>query len=62
MLLLFQFTTLAFIALSFLLVIGVPIVFASPDGWTQNKNTVFLGVFFWFFLVFSIGLLNSFVV
>ena len=62
MLLIFQLTTFAFIALSFLLVISVPVVFALPDGWTQNKNTVFSGVGLWFFLVFAVGVLNSFVV
>jgi YCF9. len=25
-----------------LLVIGVPVVLASPDGWSSSKNTVFL--------------------
>jgi photosystem II PsbZ protein len=45
-----------------LLVIGVPVAFASPDGWSQNKGTVFSGVGLWFFLVFAVGVLNSFVV
>ena len=58
----FQLTLFALIAVSFLLVIGVPVAFASPDGWTQNKGTVFSGVGLWFFLVFAVGVLNSFVV
>lgn len=62
MTLIFQLTLFAFVALSFLLVIGVPVVFASPDGWTQNKSNVFSGVGLWFFLVFAVGILNSFVV
>ena len=62
MTLIFQLTLFACIALSFLLVIGVPVVFASPDGWTQNKGSVFSGVGLWFFLVFAVGILNSFVV
>ena len=62
MTLIFQLTLFAFIALSFLLVIGVPVVFAAPDGWTQNKASVFSGVGLWFFLVFAVGILNSFVV
>lgn len=62
MLFIFQFTTFAFIALSFLLVISVPVAFASPNGWTQNKSTFFSGVGLWFFLVFAVGILNSFVV
>jgi photosystem II PsbZ protein len=58
----FQLTLFALIAVSFLLVIGVPVAFASPDGWSQNKGTVFSGVGLWFFLVFAVGVLNSFVV
>ena len=62
MTLLFQLALFAFIALSFLLVIGVPVVFASPDGWSENKGVVFSGVGLWIFLVFLVGILNSFVV
>jgi photosystem II PsbZ protein len=62
MTLLFQLTLFAFIALSFLLVVGVPVVFASPDGWSENKGVVFSGVGLWIFLVFLVGILNSFVV
>ena len=62
MTLIFQLTLFAFIAVSFLLVVGVPVAFASPEGWTQNKGTVFSGVGLWFFLVFAVGILNSFVV
>ena len=58
----FQFTLLAFVGLSFLLVIGVPVVFASPEGWTQNKGTVFSGLGLWVLLVFLVGVFNSFVV
>lgn len=59
---LFQFTLLAFIALSFLLVVGVPVVFASPEGWTQNKGTIFSGAGLWILLVLLLGVFNSFVV
>ena len=41
MTLIFQLALFAFILLSFLLVVGVPVVFASPDGWTEYKSTVF---------------------
>ena len=58
----FQLTLFAFIALSFLLVVGVPVVFASPDGWATNKRTVFSGLGLWVLLVFVVGVLNSFVV
>jgi len=62
MTLIFQFTLLALVALSFLLVVGVPVVFASPEGWTENKRTVFSGLGLWVLLVFAVGVLNSFVV
>ena len=62
MTLIFQLTLFAFVMLSFLLVVGVPVVFASPDGWTQYKGPVFSGVGLWFLLVFAVGILNSFVV
>ena len=62
MTLIFQFTLFALIALSFLLVVGVPVVFASPEGWTENKRVVFSGLGLWILLVFAVGVLNSFVV
>ena len=62
MLLIFQFSLFALVATSFLLVIGVPVTFASPNGWTENKGTVFSGVGLWFLLVFTVGILNSFVI
>lgn len=66
--LLFQFAVFSFIAFSFLLVIGVPVVLANGDssslGWndTQNKTTLFTGIGLWFLLVLTVGILNSFVV
>lgn len=62
MTLVFQLTLFALIGVSFLLVVGVPVAFASPDGWTQNKGSVFSGLGLWFFLVFAVGVLNSFVI
>ncbi len=62
MTLIFQLTLFALIGVSFLLVVGVPVAFASPDGWTQNKGSIFSGLGLWFFLVFAVGVLNSFVI
>jgi photosystem II PsbZ protein len=62
MLLVFQLSLFALVATSFLLVIGVPVTFASPNGWTENKGTIFSGVGLWFLLVFAVGILNSFVI
>ena len=62
MLAIFQLALFALIAVSFLLVIGVPVVFATPEDWSDNKGVVFSGVGIWFLLVFAVGILNSFVV
>nr|YP_003227060.1 photosystem II protein Z [Bryopsis hypnoides]ACX33739.1 photosystem II protein Z [Bryopsis hypnoides] len=62
MILLFQVAVFALISLSFLLVVGVPVAFAYPNGWSENKGTIFSGVGLWFILVFLVGILNSFVV
>ena len=55
----FQLAVFALIAISFLLVIGVPVVLASPGGWVSNKNVVFSGASPWIGLVFLVGILNS---
>ena len=57
-----QLALFALILLSFALVIGVPVVFASPNGWTENKKVVFSGLSLWLLLVFTVGVFNSFVV
>lgn len=60
--LVFQFSILALIALSFLMVIAVPVVFATPDGWNSNKNYILTGAAAWAGLVFVVGSLNSVVI
>ena len=62
LLLTFQASLLALIALSFLLVVGVPVVFASPNGWNENKNYVLLGSAAWVGLVLLVGTLNYLVI
>lgn len=57
-----QLAVLGLIAISFALVVGVPVAFASPNGWTENKGIVFSGLSLWMLLVFAIGIINSFVV
>lgn len=61
MIALFQLAVFSLIAVSFALVIGVPVVFATPNGWTSTKNVVFSGAGLWLFLIFFVGVLNSFV-
>nr|QJQ34789.1 photosystem II protein Z [Sporobolus alterniflorus] len=55
----FQLAVFALIATSSVLVISVPLVFASPDGWSNNKNVVFSGTSIWIGLVFLVAILNS---
>lgn len=62
LLLTFQASLLALIAFSFLLVIGVPVIFASPNGWNENKNSILLGTATWAGLVLLVGTLNYFVI
>ncbi len=57
-----QLALLALILVSFTLVVGVPVIFASPNGWTENKRIVFSGLSLWILLVFVVGICNSFVV
>ena len=54
----FQASLLALISFSFLLVIAVPVIFASPNGWNENKNYILLGTVTWTGLVFLVGSLN----
>jgi photosystem II PsbZ protein len=57
-----QLSLFALILLSFALVVGVPVVFATPNGWSDNKRVVFSGVSVWLLCVFAVGILNSFVI
>ena len=57
----FQLSLFLLIVISFLLVIGVPVVLASPDGWSNSKNTIFSGASLWIGLVFLVGIFNSFI-
>lgn len=57
-----QLALFALILVSFALVVGVPVVFASPNGWSENKGFVFSGLSLWLLLVFTVGVFNSFVV
>lgn len=60
--LIFQLALLSLVVFSFLMVIGVPVVFASPNGWNENKNYILFSAAIWSFLVILVGILNSFVV
>lgn len=55
----FQLAVFALIVTSSILLISVPVVFASSEGWSSNKNIVFSGTSLWIGLVFLISILNS---
>ena len=62
LLFIFQLSLLALIVLSSLMVIAVPVVFASPGGFKEGKNYIIFGVLGWLGLVFIVGGLNFFVI
>ncbi|KAL4194770.1 hypothetical protein AMTRI_Chr05g70130 [Amborella trichopoda] len=49
----------ALIVTSSILLISVPVVFASSNGRSSNKNIVFFGTSLWIELVFLVAILNS---
>ncbi|BAT17278.1 Os12g0504050, partial [Oryza sativa Japonica Group] len=55
----FQLAVFALIVTSSVLVLSVPLVFASLDGCSNNKNVVFFDTSLWIGLVFLVAILNS---
>ncbi|BAY09621.1 photosystem II reaction center protein PsbZ [Calothrix sp. NIES-2098] len=62
MTIIFQIALLALVLLSFVLVIGVPVAYATPQNWVESKKLLWLGSGVWIALVLLVGLLNFFVV
>ena len=58
----FHLHSQALVVLSFVLVVGVPVAYASPQNWEQSKNLIFLGSGVWAALVIIVGILNFLVV
>ncbi|MDY6806922.1 MAG: photosystem II reaction center protein PsbZ [Cyanobacteriota bacterium] len=59
---LFQFVLAALVILSFVLVVGVPVAYATPQNWDQSKSLIFVGSGLWAVLVILVGVLNFLVV
>lgn len=57
----FQFALLALVVVSFLMVIGVPVAYATPQSWVESKKLLWLGSGLWAVLVILVGVLNFFV-
>lgn len=58
----FQFALLALVVVSFAMVIGVPVAYATPQSWIESKKLLWLGSGVWAVLVILVGILNFFVV
>jgi photosystem II PsbZ protein len=58
----FQISLAALVALSFIMVVAVPVAYASPQNWNQSKRLIFLGSGVWAALVILVGVLNFLVV
>ena len=59
---LFQIALLALVALSFVMIVGVPVAYATPQNWVESKKFLWIGSVAWIGLVFLIGALNFLVV
>jgi photosystem II PsbZ protein len=58
----FQIALAALVIMSFAMVIGVPVAYASPQNWDQSKRLILFGSIFWGVLVVLVGGLNFLVV
>jgi photosystem II PsbZ protein len=59
---LFQIALAALVLMSFAMIIGVPVAYASPRNWEQSKRLILLGSIVWVALVLLVGGLNYLVV
>lgn len=59
---LFQLALAALVLLSFAMVVGVPVAYASPQDWDRSKQLIFLGSGAWIALVLVVAALNFLVV
>ncbi|MCC5635490.1 photosystem II reaction center protein PsbZ [Nostoc sp. CHAB 5844] len=62
MFIIFQFALIALVLMSFVLVVGVPVAYATPQNWVESKRLLWLGSGVWIALVLLVGILNFFVV
>jgi photosystem II PsbZ protein len=59
---LFQIALAALVIVSFAMVVGVPVAYASPQNWDQSKRLILFGSIVWVALVLLVGGLNYLVV
>jgi len=60
--LVFQVLLAALVFWSFVMVVGVPVAYASPQNWEQSKGFLWIGSGLWVVLVVAVGVLNFLVV
>lgn len=58
----FQIALAALVFFSFLMVVGVPVAYASPQNWDQSKPLLYLGSAIWTVLVLVVAALNFLVI
>ncbi|MBD2138542.1 photosystem II reaction center protein PsbZ [Anabaena sp. FACHB-1237] len=58
----FQIALISLVLFSFVLVIGVPVAYATPQNWVESKKLLWVGSGIWAALVVLVGILNFFVV
>lgn len=58
----FQLLLTALVFFSFIMVVYVPVAYASPQNWEQSKSLLFLGSTIWVGLVIAVAVLNFLVV
>lgn len=58
----FQLALSVLVLFSFVMVIGVPVAYASPQNWQQSKTLLYLGSGIWTALVVLVAVLNFFVI
>lgn len=59
---LFQLVLAALVFFSLVMVVGVPVAYASPQNWDQSKPLLYLGSGIWIVLVVLVAILNFFVI
>jgi photosystem II PsbZ protein len=58
----FDLALFALVLLSFVMIVGVPVAYASPQNWDRSKKLLFIGSGAWALLVIVVGALNFLVV
>ncbi len=62
MTIIFQIALFSLVLLSFVLVVGVPVAYATPQNWVESKKLLWIGSGAWTILVILVGILNFLVV